>query len=229
MKTRLESLRKKISALSSRERILLFLAGLALLYGAWDVFLMGPLDTRNAIQQSRIEDLTTRIAELEPKIAELKRQQEFDPDRENRKRLASLNQEREKIEAELRDKAVELISPTEMAKIVEQMLAKETSLKLLGVQSLGAEAVLNEPAKPDSEVDDKEQDTENRQALVFKHGMEIRFTGDYMSVIQYMKSIEGLPQKIFWDQSRISVVDYPKSVISIRLFTLSLDKGWIGG
>ena len=61
-----------------------------------------------------------------------------------------------------------------------------------------------------------------------KHGLMIAFEGDYMSTLSFMQEIESLEWGFFWDSLEYEVIDYPTSRVVITLFTLSLDKNWIG-
>jgi MSHA biogenesis protein MshJ len=40
--------------------------------------------------------------------------------------------------------------------------------------------------------------------------------------------LEGLPWRIFWDSVSYEVLDYPKSIVRLKLHTLSLSEDWIG-
>ena len=58
--------------------------------------------------------------------------------------------------------------------------------------------------------------------------MTINFEGDYLSTLDYIRSVEQLGWRVFWEGVRIDSSDYPRSRVTVSLYTLSLDEGWIG-
>ena len=62
----------------------------------------------------------------------------------------------------------------------------------------------------------------------YKHGLRIEFEGDYMTTLDYIRGLESLELRFLWDSLEFQVEEYPRSRVSITVFTLSLDQDWIG-
>lgn len=80
----------------------------------------------------------------------------------------------------------------------------------------------------DHRPDGKDTDGAARVPEVYQHGLEVVFQGDYHSTLRYLRKLEQLPWKFYWDEVTYEVLQYPKAQISVHIHTLSLDKGWIG-
>ncbi|MDX1518892.1 MAG: hypothetical protein R3318_02135, partial [Gammaproteobacteria bacterium] len=88
---------------------------------------------------------------------------------------------------------------------------------------------LIEPAKADDkDAADKTETPEVQMETAYKHGMKIVFEGDFLSTVDYIRKLENLDWRFFWDSIEFRVEDYPRSLSSITLYTLSLDQNWIG-
>jgi MSHA biogenesis protein MshJ len=66
------------------------------------------------------------------------------------------------------------------------------------------------------------------QATVYQHGMRIEVRGQYLDMVRYLQALERLPVKVLWGRVRLESDDYPASTLSLLIYTLSLDKAWIG-
>jgi MSHA biogenesis protein MshJ len=60
------------------------------------------------------------------------------------------------------------------------------------------------------------------------HGLELNLRGDYHSVLSYVRQLEALPWRFNWAFMSLTMGEYPKAEVKIRLETLSLTEGWIG-
>jgi MSHA biogenesis protein MshJ len=58
--------------------------------------------------------------------------------------------------------------------------------------------------------------------------VHIVVSGTYLQAVAYLRDLEKLPRKVFWDELEIVVGDYPQAEISLTVYTLSHRKGWIG-
>jgi MSHA biogenesis protein MshJ len=70
---------------------------------------------------------------------------------------------------------------------------------------------------------------ETRQSAdaVYKHGVEIVVQGSYPDMVDYLTDLESMPWQLFWANAKLNVDSYPKSSLTLTLFTLSLDKKWL--
>jgi len=57
--------------------------------------------------------------------------------------------------------------------------------------------------------------------------VEIRLEGSYGQLLAYLTQLEKLPQRLLWGQLSYRVIDYPRSEMTLTVYTLSPDKTWL--
>ncbi|MBF0425022.1 MAG: hypothetical protein HQL66_04270 [Magnetococcales bacterium] len=63
---------------------------------------------------------------------------------------------------------------------------------------------------------------------IYKHGIKIRLRGNYLDVVRYLKSLEGMKWVIFWDSLEYAVGQYPDMTVTLSVYSLSLSRELIG-
>jgi MSHA biogenesis protein MshJ len=76
------------------------------------------------------------------------------------------------------------------------------------------------------------QGNQNTQAapstsLVYRHGVQLTIEGGYHDLLQYLVAMEKLPWRVVWGEADLRVDEYPKIVLTLTLYTLSLEKVWM--
>lgn len=231
----LKKIVEKIDSLSLRERAIVFIGVIAVIFSLWESFLTSPLETE---QRKLIADLNIKNAErlvLNTRMQELIKQSKQDPDAENLAKLKALRSKIINVQAELESSTDNLVSPKDMPKVLETVLHKTGGLTLVSLRSLGVTPLV---AKVETEAttninDDNKDKNETKLTAdnidnAYRHGLRIEFTGDYLTTLNYLKSLEELEWGFYWDNFELSVIEYPYASASIEIFTLSLQQEWIG-
>lgn len=63
---------------------------------------------------------------------------------------------------------------------------------------------------------------------LFRHGLEMQMRGSFAAILSYLHATENLPWRLYWDALEYKVEAYPNAKIVLRVYTLSVDEGWIG-
>ena len=233
----IKKLAEKIDSLSLRERAMVFVGVIAVLFTLWDTFLIQPLDKQ---QKKLVTELNTKNAErlaLNTRLQKLTIKTDADPNAANLERLKSLRSRLIDIQADLEASTDNLITPEEMPKVLETVLHQTGSLTLTSLRSLGATALV---PKQESNSDEGESTgnisapqnvkelTSDNIDNAYRHGLRIEFVGDYLTTLNYLKSLEELQWGFFWDNFELTVGEYPDATTAIEIFTLSLKQDWIG-
>lgn len=217
MKGRIEQLRIRIDALSLRERGMLFIALIAILYMLAQLALFGPLEAQQKRALERIGALQQEIAAFDEQTQTILRRQSVDPDADNLRQQQQLSAQIVALDGQIADAVQGLIAPQQMAQVLEEVILRQSGLKLLRIQSLEARPLL--------ELQEGEQAAD---AGIWRHGVRLEFTGDYMSALAYVRELQDLPWTLYWDEFEIATEKYPQARITIVVHTLSLNEGWIG-
>jgi len=57
-----------------------------------------------------------------------------------------------------------------------------------------------------------------------KNVISLKLEGDYAGVLEYLKRVESLKWNVFWQSIHYSVDDYPRAIIEIELYTVSISE-----
>ncbi|PLX83711.1 MAG: hypothetical protein C0618_12365 [Desulfuromonas sp.] len=201
-----------------RERLLLVLCCAAVVYVLWDALIATPLLAKARQGQQELLQAQTDIADLTAQKTILEARKGFDPDRENRDRLAVLTAENERVRLSLAENVADLVSPREMPELLKALLNKQKKLTLVSLENFAPEPLQISP-----------QATDQQTLALYRHAMQMEFSGDYLATLTYLRSLDDLPRRLVWDDLEIETQTYPKATVRVTIHTLSLEKGWIGG
>lgn len=204
-----------------RERILLLVMVLAVGIFCANVWYFHPQGLERHRLQEQISTLNTTLAELDHQAEALQARAQEDPDRENRARKQRLQAELNRIDKNLKSLTVDLIPPKEMAEVLRGILTRQEGMKLVRLENLPPVELLSNADNASTE------DGEKRVSL-YRHPVRIVVSGTYMQALSYLKKLEKLPRKLFWEGLEIVVEEHPRSRISLTVYTLSHKRGWIG-
>jgi MSHA biogenesis protein MshJ len=108
-----------------------------------------------------------------------------------------------------------MLAPDRAAGILEQVLDQEAGLTL---QSVTARS---EPLTA--------ADTGSREgappAGIGRYALELQLEGSYLATLRYLRALEALPWKFFWQGVAFEVIEYPRARITLDLYTLGLLEG----
>lgn len=228
-----QKLARRIDALQPRERLLLFITGVVVLFILWDSLLLSDqLAGRKRLNQELATVETQHGAETARQDM-LRRQLSEDPNERERMRLERYRAEIARIDEVLKEKTLEFISPRQMVEALESLIKKEPGLKLVSLESTGPDVPtvavnVGEAGNAAADVDGGNAAAALGAPMVYLHGLEMEFEGDYFSVLNYVRRLESLKWRFGWSSLAIRMENYPVSKVRIRLETLSLTEGWIG-
>lgn len=212
LKKQFQEFAGRIDAMSLRERALIFITLLVVLYFLAVNVLFGPLNAERDRLQQQLNQKHQETQALELQVQALVGTGEH-PDAAKRKKLEALQENLKTMDAELARVTSGLVTPKEMARLIEQMLLKNRGLQVMRVESV--------PATP-------LQEGGSSGATVYKHGMHVEIKGGYLDILRYLKSLEALPWKVFWGKVSLKTEKYPDSRVSLLIYTLSTQEAWIG-
>lgn len=211
---RLQRLAGAIDAMSLRERAMVGLIIVLLLWAAWQTLLMAPLSAERKSLMQRIETTRTTVAALNQSIQTLAAQRARDPLAEQRLRLEQLQKKQRALDDTLAQATSSLVDPQQMGAVLEAVLAQQKSLTLVALGSLPTEPLNAEQAAD--------------LPSLFRHGMHIEVEGDYLALLQFVSALDALPWEFIWNDLELTVNDQQRSRMRLTLHTLSLKPGWLG-
>lgn len=219
------NLLEKIDSRVLRERVLIFLTLLALIFLLWNFLVQAKfVRERNALQAEAAK-VATEQQTLQTQMNTLAMAMASDPAIAKTNIIEKLNTDIASVEERLSGLSQGLISAEQLPKVLEEVLLRTSSVRLLQVRTLAATELQLVTATPDAT---GQGNPAAGGTGVYKHGVLIRVAGSYSQLIQLMTEIEALQWKFYWESLDYTVKQYPNAEIDIRVFTLSSEEGLLG-
>ena len=231
LKIRIKPLADRIDALSLRERGIVFVAILGVLYFVSAHLMFAPMKTEQDRLQKQLQSKREQIQVIENQVQIVLTGGAHDSNPVKRERFNALQTNLKMIDGALQKVTTGLVPPKEMARLVELVLVKNKGLQVTKVESLPATPLIDENLAPnpnDHARVVKVGATPAAGMMVYKHGMRIELKGNYMDILRYLKALEGLPWKVFWGQATLQSEEHSAaSKLTLLIYTLSTQDSWI--
>jgi MSHA biogenesis protein MshJ len=210
-----------VNGMSLRERLILVVVSVLVLHLAWDLYFFTPLQSEGEKITDKITETQKEVARMEQEVQGFRKIFEHDPDAQNRTRIQAVEKEIELLNERIQQLAEVMIEPQQMVLLLEELLQREQNLRLVKLENI-------EP-RPFLKTAETEEVAATSQGVnLYQHGFVIEFEGDFRSTLSYLKELEKLPWRFFWDGVTFDIQEYPKARVRIELHTLGLSEGWIG-
>ncbi len=221
----IKDLFEKIDSRILRERILIFITLLAVVFLLWNFLVQANFDRDRKALQAEADNIASEQRSLETQINSLAMAMASDPAIAKHNEIRKLNTDIDVVETKLSGLSQGLISAEQLPKVLEEVLLRTASVKLLQVRTLAASELQLASGVSDAKDEGK---IHASGTGVYKHGVLIRVAGNYAQLIQLMTEIEALQWKFYWESLDYTVKQYPNAEIDIRVFTLSSEEGLLG-
>jgi MSHA biogenesis protein MshJ len=224
LKAQFKQLAERIDTLAVRERGLIFIAVMGVLYLIAYNIVFGPLRAEHARLERTLKAKYDQSQTIDRKLSEMFSGTGTDVGAQNRNKIAALKQQLTELDAGMDRMTAGVVTPKEMTKLVEQMLSRNKNLELVKLEALPPMS-LDEQSKlaPDGIVP-----AAAPGVSVYRHGMRIQFKGRYFDIVDYLQALEKLQWKVFWGEISLEADKYPVSKVTLVIYTLSRYPGWIG-
>jgi len=213
-----------------RERLLILVAGLSVVVFLLYIFVVAP----QQMEQQRLRDQAAAVKaqteSVRKQLREIEQTYGRAIDETGHAQVEALRAQLKAVDPALAEVARSLVSPKEMADLVEQVLRQNRALELVSIENLPVSPLGDTPpADPAAQVPvTDEPATIDAGTGFYKHGLVIEVRGRYTEIVGYLRTLENLPWKVFWGQVTLVAEDYPISRVRLVVYTLSLNPKWIG-
>ena len=207
-----DELSQRFAALSLREQWLIAITGwFGILFIGYMLIIEPQMVTSQTVKMALVDTKNDMItAQNQLIVANRKLQQ--DPDNAINQKLAQYRQEDKALQQVLEAKIGSLITPVQMAGLLEQVLRHSSALKLESMTSLPSSQLVS-----------------GDQQGYFVHPIRLTFKGRYFDVVNYLNKLEALPVKYYWRSLSYQVDEYPWAKVELEVYTLGESKDFIGG
>lgn len=223
MEQLISAIQKQWNRLSQREALAVIAGAIAAVFLVWNAVIYGPYRDNVALLQQEIKQTEGMIVGARAKMQQLQAEMNKDPDSENKALLAKYITESERLDTELAEASVQIISLRDMVTLLKEMLSKQSNLKFVSLE--------NKPAVPEfSEKGQQAAATGHTDdaITIYRHSVVLQMEGSYSSVLSYLQDLEKLPWQFFWQGIELETETYPNALIKLEVYTLGLREGMIG-
>lgn len=215
LKSQAVELQGKIDALSARERVIIAVTIIAVIFGIYDQLVLNPfLESRDKLQQ-QVSSIGPEVEMIGQSIESLVKRQANDPNIKLREKIARKKEEIKTLDNVIESETRRLMDPQKMPQMLGYLLSRQSALEIESVKSVSGEPIYF----------DKERDEESG---LFKHELNIALEGTYYQVQGYLKHIEEMAEQIYWDDMTFETKKYPVGRLVLNVHTLSTSQELIG-
>ncbi|VAW76258.1 hypothetical protein MNBD_GAMMA15-1611 [hydrothermal vent metagenome] len=212
LRLQLQQLADRVDALELRERVLLLVAAIAVLFFSIDMLALQPVLKSQQIAREQITELDTRLGALRQNARLLQYRSGIDPLQARREQREKLDRELAILDERIVNQLGALVEPAQAAKVLEQVLARHRGLQLVS---------LDASSRTLDDLDIESGDTTG----LGRYQIELVLDGGYLQVLAYLEALESLPWKFFWQKVDFQSTEYPHATTRLQLYTLGAGHG----
>ncbi len=229
MKQRWQSYSDKFLQLTSREQYLVLFTGLVAIFLIGSYLFIEEKSAKINTYEQQSRAMKTGNQSLDLTINEFQAALTEDPNKDIINQIRQREAKLAKIDSQLVHLTTELISPSEMREALLRLLALEPGVSLLSFELIGAQPLLDLSSVPENSNPSTSSLTDKQMGLnLYKHAIKLKLTGTYFQLRNYLKQLEQLSWKFFWQDFEFQVKEYPQSEVEITIYSLGLNKEFIG-
>jgi MSHA biogenesis protein MshJ len=217
----------KMEAASLRERVMIFAAAAVATIALLNGVLVEPELAKQRRLSRDVEQRQGDIRKVQEQLQKMELARRADPDQATRSQLDAVRARTAQAEAKLKDEQRKFVPPERIGALLEEMLARNRRLQLVDMRTLPPAAL--DPAAPAQKpAADKPAAPKPASAgTIYRHGVEITLTGNYLDLLAYLRDLEKLPSQMYWGKLDLSVASYPKVQLKLSVYTMSFDLAWL--
>ncbi|EJB8574277.1 type II secretion system protein M [Vibrio parahaemolyticus] len=210
------SLEERFGDMSAREKMLVALCGFVTVVMLLFTLVLEPKLNQISNNERQLSNLKQSNQKTEIDILRVKAQLKKDPNADIDLEISNLLTESQHLSMQLSQIIEHLVTPSQMAGVLESVLEQQSGIHLVSLQTL-----LSEPITEDKEA--------SQYSGYYVHPVRMELTGDYFSIANYLNKLESLPASYFWRSFSYKVEEYPKAKLVLEVYTLGSREEFIGG
>ncbi|WP_369600972.1 hypothetical protein AAIA72_14300 [Hahella sp. SMD15-11] len=208
-------LNDKVNDLTLRERVILLLTGIVLLSMILIQVWLAPVWGKISEARKQMADIRTEQVNLAAQLESLQKQLAVHPDDTVKQQIAALRSQLEGEKRRLQETLAGVVSPSEMVRILHNVLGSAKGLTLVSMEKL--------PVRPiHLSGEDKDE-----AAVLYEHDVKLVLQGGYFDTLAYISALEARAATLTLSLLDYRVETYPRAEITLQVSTLSLDPEWL--
>jgi MSHA biogenesis protein MshJ len=224
---------EKFQGLTSREQYLILATGLFIVLFVSFTWFIEPNLIESKKLSREITQLSQSIRSNEGTIRVLQEALNNDPNVKTNQEIEQFKEQLERVDEALVALTSELISPNQMRNALVELLSLKPGVRLVSFEIQPAIPLIvkaEEPQEQQEKVEGAEQQAvaDEESVMLYRHAMEIKLSGSYFQLRDYLVELENLQWRFFWHGFDYQLESYPKAEMTIKVYSLSTNKDFIG-
>jgi len=223
-------LAERLNQRTTRERAMVLLVLLALVWGLFDAFWFRQHQQSLQVLQANNQATEKQLADLKAKVQLQQIQVQADVDAPARQRKQQLQDELAAQQRQLFEAGQEMLSAESVPTLLSNMLQARSGLETLSLKNLRAEPLAATPAPAAPQAGTDKADAPNTTVL-WRHPVELKVKGSYADIVAYLQQLEALKPRLHWQALSLVSDTEPGHAYSITativVTTLSLESQWL--
>lgn len=212
--TQWQTYSNKFDALSQREKLMAFVAGLAVVLLIGFTYGVEPLVKDIADKQKTLKALEMSESSLSRQEKVYQDALNKDPNAEPNEQLTQLRKRMRNLDEQFSDELSELVPPSAMPALIAEMLGLADNISLSMMEALAPENVFS-------------KNETMQDVALYQHGIRLEFSGSFDNVLRFLTALENTDWQVYWHLMTFNVDTYPTSTFTIEFYTLSTEKVFI--
>ena len=202
----------KFNSLSLRERMMIFVAVIVCFMGGLYQWVVEPFVITSMKQHEQLQAIQKSQSLVKLQIEQVYSAKQVGFEQKDNDEITRLKAQLQMLNNELAVPLMQFVEPTVMPSLLYQVLAKSQDLSV-NVEHLKSLPV--KPFYPDFELQAE------RNTSIYQHILEMKLTGNYEDVYQYLRRLQALDTPLYWHTLLYEVNKFPLANVTLQVYTLS--------
>lgn len=228
MKERWKQLGARYTALAPRERALLPAAVCFAILMLGHLLVIEPAFKERRTLQQRLAQDTNDLTVAQAQLTVLRAKAQ-NPDAEARAQLEALRLQARQVDDQFKRLEGSLVPAQEMSDWLSGLLRAQRGLQLVGLRTLPVTSVsdmVNGKAASPAAGASAPAEGSAPDGWLYRHGVEVTVRGSYPELVAYLQALERMPRRVYWGELKLDAQQSPAVVMTLVVYTLSVEKAW---
>lgn len=206
----------RFDAMAPRERLLVFLAAVAVCAGIFVLAVVDPALARYQKASAKLQQSHQGVQQVDAAELLLIDAASRDPDAEVRGQIDQARKQLEARQGELGLAGLRLGKPEQRVALLRDLIGAQRGLELVSIKSGAVQDLLGAASAPAAD-----------GAGLYQHSVELTVRGDFAALGGYLHALEALPEPMRPAKLELVVEQYPKALMTLTLNLISVERAWL--
>ena len=198
---------EKFIELTQREKVILLFAAVFLVcFGLYTLLIEPAIAEADRVDRQR-KNAETELLTTNAQVVEIENALKIDPNEKIKQEITVIQQQIEKLDADLDEVMTEYIAPENMAVALTNLLATSSNIRVVGMEVMPAMRVQNE--------------LDESLPNFFRHQFKVEIEGEYFELMNFVARLSNTDSQFNIQDLNYQVKEHPMALMTLTLITIS--------